>query len=188
MLEDYLDERDRLAKAAAHKAERDGAIDEGSPDVMINELLAEIGRLFYAKNDGERFLKHQPALKLALTWQAGWLKQRGVTLPLARYRAILVEIIQGIAEHGDRSKIGYFPAYFLHCLQQWFVHNGEEVYARQKSIRNAIDLSFLKGAVQASAAPDPIDTLAAAHRVLARHRRPAKAQKPADSQPSLFDV
>lgn len=189
VLRSYLDQREQEATEAAQQAKRDGTTPAGTPDAMVQELLGEIGRRFYAKDDGERWLKHQPALMLALTWPAGWLKQRGVTLPLDRYRTTMMEIIEGIAEHGDVSKVGYFPAYFLHCVRLWFVHNGEEVYERQKHVRNAIDRKMLQGgAAQAGTAPDPIEALAAAHRVLAGRKRPAKAPKAADSQTTLFDV
>ncbi len=185
----YLQQRDHAADAATKKAARDGTAPAESPDGMVAELLAEIGRLFYAQNDGARWLKHQPALLLALTWQAGWLTQRAITLPLPRYRAVMMEIIAGIAEHGDVAKIEYFPAYFLRCVQLWFVHNGEEVYERQKSIRNVIDRTLLHGAAgRAGPAPDPIEALAAAHRVLAGRKRATKTHNAADAQTTFFDV
>lgn len=149
-----------------------------SPDAMVAELLTEIGRHFYQGKSAKSWLQDQKALTMTLTWPAGWLKNRGVGLSVARYREIMREIIVGINEHGDLAKIDYFPSYLQHCVRLWFVHNGEELYYRQKSIRDSIDLALLKGgSAQAPAGPDPIEALAAAHRVLASQKRAAKTRK-----------
>ena len=179
VLGQFLDDRDeRHGKPAAA---------ESAPDAMIAGLLAEIGRRFYQGKGAKRWAQDQKPLMLALTWPAGWLQQRAVSLPVARYREILREIVEGIATHGDVAKIEYFPGYLQRCIRLWFVHNGEELYERQKSIRNALDLDFLKrGVAPAKAAPDPVEALAAAHRVLASAKRPVKARGRDDGQTTFF--
>lgn len=158
-----------------------------APDAVVSELLADLGRRFYhGKRPVQKWGQDQKALMMTLTWPAGWLKNRGVSLPVGRYREIMVEIVQGIADHGDTAKIEYFPSYLQRCVQLWWVHNGEEVYNRQKSLRNAMDLRFIKtGTAQAPAGPDPIEALAAAHRVLAGQKKAGKAKKD-DGQTSFF--
>ncbi|MBI5768718.1 MAG: hypothetical protein HZA93_13050 [Verrucomicrobia bacterium] len=187
MLEDYLDQRERDASAAAHQAKRDGVAAVESPDGMVAELLAEIGRRFYQGKGAKRWGQDQKPLMMTLTWPATWFKQRGVSLSVARYREIMREIVEGIATHGDLAKIEYFPGYLQQCVRLWFVHNGEELYYRQKSLRDSIDLALLKGAIgRAPAGPDPMEALAAAHRVLASQKRPTKTRKEDCGQTTFF--
>ncbi|MBI5771893.1 MAG: hypothetical protein HZA93_29240 [Verrucomicrobia bacterium] len=184
----YLDQRDDDADAAAKQAKRDGKPARESPDGMVSELLADIGRRFYqGRRPPQKWLQDQKPLMMTLTWPAGWLKTRGVSLSVARYREILREIVTGIATHGDLAKIEYFPSYLQHCVRLWFVHNGEELYYRQKGIRDALDLGILKGgAPKAPVGPDPMDALAAAHRVLASQKRAAKTRKEDSGQTTFF--
>lgn len=168
----------------------DGRTDQPSseaPDAMVSELLGEIGRRFYhGRRPPQKWLQDQKPLMMTLTWPAGWLKTRAVSLSVARYREIMREIIDGIAAHGDVAKIGFFPSYFQRCVSLWFSHNGEELYYQQKSIRDSLDLAILKGgALKPAIAPDPMEALAAAHSVLASQKRPAKSRKD-KSQTLLF--
>ncbi|MBI5689294.1 MAG: hypothetical protein HZC55_04295 [Verrucomicrobia bacterium] len=157
-----------------------------APESLVADLLAELGRRFYQGKPVKVWMQDQKPLLLALTWPAGWLQQRGVSLPVARYGEILREVISGIGTHGDLAKIEHFPSYLLHCVRLWFVHHGEDLYYRQKSIRDAIDLAVLqRGSAQPASALDPIEALAAAHRVLATRKRPAKT-RPVDSGQTTF--
>lgn len=177
----FLQGRDQAGGRSAEAA-------NAAPDAMVAELLADIGRRFYhGRRAVHKWGQDQKALMMTLTWPAGWLKTRGVSLPVARYREILGEIIEGIASHGDLARIEYFPSYLQHCVSQWFIHNGEELYERQKSVRNAMDLRFIKtGTAQAPAGSDPMEALAAAHRVLAGQKKAARARPADDGQGSLF--
>jgi hypothetical protein len=181
----FLQARQDQAAAAEDRAKRAGIAPGEAPEKMVAELMADIGRRFYQGAQTKRWMQDQKAIMVALTWPAGWLQQRGVSLPVDRYRRILVEIIDGIAEHGDVGKIDYFPAYLQRCVRLWYVHNGEDLYYRQKSIRDSMDLRLLKGGTPA-AGPDPIEALAAAHRVLASGRRAAKPRLTDDGQTSFF--
>lgn len=181
----FLQGRDQAARQTGGRSAE--AANE-APDAMVAELLAELGRRFYhGRRPVHKWGQDQKALMMTLTWPAGWLKTRGVSLPVARYREILAEIIDGIASHGDLAKIEYFPSYLQHCVSQWFIHNGEELYERQKSVRNAMDLRFIKtGTAQAPSGPDPMEALAAAHRVLVGQKKAGKAPKKDDGQTSFF--
>jgi hypothetical protein len=91
--------------------------------------------------------------------------------------------------HGATNEIRYFPAYFEHAVKSWFVHHGEDLYEERKSIRNALDLRFLKGLKQAApTGPDPMEVLAKTNAVLATTRRRPKTQKIDDQQPDLFSI
>lgn len=142
---------------------------------LINTLLTHLNAQFYSEGNPKRFFQDQRQLVGVLTWPATWLNQRGITLPLDRYEKILREIIAGIQRHGDTGKIKHFPAYFEHTVKQWFVHNGESLYEELKSIRNVLDLRFLKGLTpEVPKGPNPIDVLAQANRVLAVQKRNRK--------------
>ena len=142
---------------------------------MIDGLIKHVRQQFYTRWPERRWLQEQGLILKWVTWPASWLNERGISLPLAKYEAILREIILGIQRHGDTGKIKFFPVYFGHSIKQWFVHNGESLYEEQKGIRNALDLRFLKGLpVARVAGPDPIAALAMAHRVLATRKLKAK--------------
>jgi hypothetical protein len=55
-------------------------------------------------------------------------------------------------------------------VKSWFAHKGEDLYNERKSLRNAIDLRFLKG-MKTTPANDG-----------------AKTQKTDDHQPDLFGI
>lgn len=156
---------------------------------MIAVLVKHVREQFYTTWPERRWLQEQGLILKWVTWPASWLNERGISLSLARYEAILREIIVGIQRHGDTGKIKFFPVYFGHTIKQWFIHNGESLYEERKAIRNSIDLRFLKGLPPTQVSgPDPIAALAMAHRVLATRRVKTKAPKIDESQPSLFDV
>ena len=156
------------------------------PDAVIEELLASINARFYAKTGARQWLQDQKPLMLALTWPATWLAQRGISLTLDRYEAILREILTTVQTHGEVAAIKYFPAYLLRCVRLWFVHHGEALYEERKRIRNAIDLRMLKGGTPRTA-PDPIEALVAANRVLAAGGRRIKTAKNDTEQTSFFE-
>lgn len=159
---------------------------EQHPEKLLEQLLSELNQAFYAKEAAKGWLQDRPALALAITWPATWLAQRGISVEAERYGKILREIIDGIVRHGDVAKIKHLPTYFDRCVRAYFVHNGEELYEERKKLRTAIDLRFLKHLPAAPAAVDPIEALAAAHRVLAsgnRRKQSASASKDASQLP-----
>lgn len=156
---------------------------------MIQTLLKHVRAQFYTAWPEKRWLQEQKRILMVLTWPASWLTQRGIGLPLDRYDGVLREIIVGIQQHGATAEVKFFPAYFDHAVKAWFIHNGEALYEERKSLRNALDLRFLKGLNPTPARqPDPTEALAAAHRVLATTARRAKAATTDETQPELFKV
>lgn len=178
------------AKHAAARAEgRESAQETEPTQAMIDTLMKHVRNQFYTSWPEKKWLQEQRLILMVLTWPATWLNERGIGLPLHRYEAILREIIVGIQRHGATAEIKYFPAYFEHAVKSWFVHNGEDLYEERKSIRNALDLRFLKGLkTSAPTGPDPMEVLAKTNAVLATTRRRPKTQKTDDQQPDLFSI
>lgn len=153
----------------------------------VPELLEVIRRRFYAKAPPAHFHRDYRRLLYALTWPAGWLDSRGLNCSPARYQALIAERLETICAHGDPARYGaYFPAYLLTCLQDWFQHRGDELYAELKHIRNALDLilgsATFASEVQLNARH--IELLAATHRLL--HAQRARRAIPDAGQLSLF--
>ena len=163
-----------------------------APDEMLEGLLRHINAQFYTGTTAKRWHQDHRHLMRALTWPATWLRQRRIEMPLERYESILREIILEIQRHGDTGKVRHFPSYLAECVRLWFVHNGDELWEESKRLRAKLDVRFLKGlptaATTAVPGADPIEAMAAAHRVLAAGKPRAKAAKNDDSQPSLFDL
>ena len=158
------------------------------PDQVIATLLDRINRRFYRTAPASRWMQDKRHLTGIVTWPATWLVERGISLPLDRYQALLGDILTGIEQHGDTA-IKFFPAYLERTVKAWFAHNGEALYTERKALRNALDFRALAAAGSANVqAPDPIEALAAANRVLATASRRTKAAKKDDLQGSLFDL
>lgn len=115
---------------------------------FLEGLLAEIQRRFYAAAPARTFHAHRRQLIRAVTWPAVWWRKRGfrTELPPARYRGVLLEVIEGIEGHGAEAKVqpaemggsGFFPAYLLKCIQQHYGHNGESLYYSAKPLRDGV--------------------------------------------------
>ena len=151
----------------------------------VPELLEVIRQRFYATLPPAHFHRDYRMLLYALTWPAGWLDSRGLTCSPARYQALIAERLAAIGAHGDPARYGaYFPAYLLKCLQDWFQHRGDELYAELKHIRNALDriLGSVGVITEVQRHAHHIELLAATHRLLHRPRRVTSAQ----GQLSLF--
>jgi hypothetical protein len=139
----------------------------------VPELLEGIRRRFYAKAPPAHFHRDRRMLLYALTWPAGWLDSRGLTCSPARYQALIAERLDVICAHGDPARYGaYFPAYLLKCLQDWFQHRSDELYAELKHIRNALDriLGSVGAASEIQLHARHVELLAATHRLLHAHR------------------
>lgn len=153
---------------------------------LIDGLMKHVREQFYARLPAKRWLQEQRLILMVVTWPASWLNQRGIGLPVDRYERILRDIIREVQQHGATNEIKFFPAYFERTVKAWFIHNGESLYEERKSIRDALDLRFLKGmATRPAAALDPMEILAKTNAVLATTRRRAKI-KPSDDQLPLL--
>jgi hypothetical protein len=145
------------------------------PESVV-ELLRLVRQRFYPAADppAERaFYRDRRMLLCALSWPATWLEQRALTCSAARYRAIIVERLEAIAAHGDPARYGaYFPTYLLKCLQDWFQHHGDDLYAELKHIRNALDhvLASVTSTAEVRRDAQHLAVLASAHQLIAARR------------------
>ena len=162
-----------------------------SADLLIESLVGMLRRQFYPdRSQAKAFFQQRTMLLRAVLYLASWLKERGVWLKEDRYRQILMEIVQGIKQHGATAEIRNFGAYFLHAVQEHVKIHGDRYYQEGKSIRNAVDqaLSTLPKA-QASDPEAFIDQLAQAAALLkagAPKRKPSTARRKPDKQMGLL--
>lgn len=143
------------------------------PAEIIGDLMGAIRNQFYDGNDAW-FADQEFIRRRVVTWPARWLNGRGVTLKPARYKEILLDIFQEIKRHGQTAAVEYWPGYLVHCVQQYFEHHGEEIYAEGKSLRNEVENALLAGRRSADEARtnDPVAGLALVHQALTvAHKR-----------------
>ena len=146
------------------------------PLPLAEELLHRIEDDFYHNLPKRRFYRDRPFLLYVISWPAAWLHHRALTMPKARYRQIILQRLDQIKAHSDFSKaIAFFPAYLLKCLQNYFLHQGDQLYDELKHIRNSIDSLFDK--LDKAQPEDPqhlVPTLAHLNRLM---RSPYKTRK-----------
>jgi hypothetical protein len=151
------------------------------------ELLVAVRLRFYAQRPAD-YRRDQNRLLHALTWPATWLDERGLTCASQRYQDLIAARLDAIADHGDPARYnGYFPAYLLKCLQDWFDRHGDELYGELKHIRNALDqlLASARFAERVQRHARHLDLLVSTHRLL-ESRYAARANATADGQLDLF--
>lgn len=140
-------------------------------------LLDQIKARFYRSNVSEkRFYQDRRMLLYALTWPASWLDQRALPITSQAYQKLISQRLEDIAKHGDPNRYcDYFPRYLLKTIQDWFAHNGEDLYEELKHIRN--QFSNIEALLQQNTrktAEDIVTPLAEAHAVLAVQNRRKK--------------
>jgi hypothetical protein len=149
---------------------------------MLDDLLGEIRRRFYARAPAQTFFADRRQILKALTWPAAWLRGHGFREEVtpAAYRRIVMDVLAKIQAHGapplPSEPNGYFPSYLLKCLQDHCRCGAEEVLADFKRLRDRVDLRSLVAAMEYRAAVPKapvVDVLAEAHALLAKPRRRA---------------
>ena len=155
------------------------------PADFFMALMAKVRRDLYKGKPDKTWFAQQKMIKKALLHPAACLHKQRVELPAARYQAILEDIINTIASHGDLSKVEYVSRYFLHCVQQHMIHHGDNYYREGKAIRNRVDL--VMGSVEKAArgADSTVPILAEADKLLKLGKRKAKVKSIAPD-PDLF--
>jgi hypothetical protein len=146
------------------------------------ELLDELCRFcrvkFYAE-DAVEFAKDRPRLlEWVLLYPAGWLSSRGVTLPPARYRAILEGVLMDAVRYGNTSKVSYRPAWLRMVVKSHFACHGDEYYEEGKSMRNLVDHALQVANQARGSRPDPVRELALAARLLKTKKRKSQQSRP----------
>jgi hypothetical protein len=149
-----------------------------------DDLLQVIRNQFYQDAPAGAFQKDRKfLLSRVVLWPAGYLDSRGVTLPPARYKAILLEVFNGIKQHGQTGAIKYWPGYLMHCVQTHFRIHGEEYYEEGKSLRLSLDKTLKKAASIPTA--DPVRVMAEARRDLLKSDPRKTRCKPSATVPQM---
>lgn len=160
------------------------------PADILADLLRSVRHQFCPDVPDKQWYKDQPFLRRVLTWPASWFNKKGVTVSPERYREILIkEIFIPIQQKGHTSVVKYWPGYLLKCIQEHFSHHGETYYAEAKAMRAQTERALMafrprEGAVPPAPGPDPIETLAAAHRILKTHKHGGARKKKLGSSPA----
>jgi hypothetical protein len=151
-----------------------------------DDLLRVIRNQFYADAAPGQFQKDRTfLLTRVVLWPAGYLDRRGVTLPPERYKAILLDIFNGIKQHGQTGAIQYWPGYLMHCVQTHFRLHGEEYYEEGKALRLSLDRILKK--TPSIPVIDPIRAMAEAKRDLLKSSR-TRPKAPVDTQIPLLQL
>jgi hypothetical protein len=118
-------------------------------------------------------------------WPARFMWGKGFTIPGPRYEAIMRGIFETIKTRGHTEVVKFWPGYLMMCVQTHWRHHWEDYYAEAKSVRSAVDAALL--ACKPVERPDnTVETLAAAHQVLATRKRHAKTPRlPSHRSPQL---
>ena len=154
---------------------------------VIDALLGQIAREYYNAGKDKRYHVHRRGLIHAICWPATWFQQRAIHLSDARYRAIIQERLAEIRVHGCADKArAYFPKYLLTCLQNHFLHRGEDIYEQYKHVRYTIEILMqqLPQLQQNKTQEEMIDVLSQAHLITKPARR---AKSKCDSDQLSFD-
>lgn len=151
-----------------------------TPAEIVGELLGVIRGQFYGDTEARRWFQDQHFIKRnVVLWPAAWLDKRGVTLAPERYRALLLEIFQGVKRHGETGAVRYWPGYLMKCVQEHFRHNEDAIYDEAKAVRTQVESAMraIQRGRDATPASDPIRVLAQTRAVLqSGRRRPAKTE------------
>lgn len=147
------------------------------PAEIKNDLLGAIRGSFYGDASDKQWHQDKRFILInVVLWPASYLNSRGVTLPPERYKAIILEVFNGIKRHGSTEAVHFWPGYLKHCLQTHFRLHGEEYYEEAKALRSS--LASLVAKVGQVPTADPVRVLAEARKDLlqTRHKTPKKAK------------
>lgn len=108
---------------------------EAESKQLVVDYLSVLGSQFFLDNPNDYF-KAKNFLIRGITTPARWAVKKGVYLDDKHYRKILNIVINGIKRFGATANIGYFPGYFLACLQRHLSKNEERYIALGKMIRD----------------------------------------------------
>jgi hypothetical protein len=165
------------------------------PDAVRDEILTFIRQKFYTDFPTERFYADRRLLlRFVVFAPAVWLTEKSLTLPLDRYREIMVGAKDGIlpvaARMGEPPKN---PVKYLGwCVQNRLASRQAEGWLEEaKALRNKVDPVL--NAIAGLAAPtmttvDPVEAMAAAARELAQASKrlaaaPTGGRKPKQAKP-----
>lgn len=153
-----------------------------TPEELTEYLLDLIQRKFYEGQAVEFRKDRALLLQWVVLWPAKWLNERGVTLAVERYKAIVAEVVIEATKF-SAEKIKYRPAYLGKVIQSHFAVHGEEYYEEGKSVRVISEAALVtalatgKALTVAPKEDGAIAELAATQRILEAGRAREKAAK-----------
>jgi len=141
-------------------------IKQQTSEELRDDLLGFLQRKFYA-GEAVAFAKDRRLLlKWVVLFPAGWLNERGVTLPPERYREVFMKVMLEALTCGNTGAIHYRPAWLAKVIQSHFAVHGEEIYEEAKSARALAEHAvFMLGKLRKEE-PDPVRELARAASLL----------------------
>lgn len=169
-----------MRKPSQNRPDRHGPRKQATSPELRDQCLDFLQRKFYPTHPIP-FAKDRPRLLAwVVLWPAKWFSQRGVTVQPDRYLEIFSSVFMDGLRFGDLEKITYLPAWLATVIQSHFSHHGEEYYEAAKRERESIhNNTILKGILAgnmtaSTAAPDPIQEMAQAARLLKPKKRAQK--------------
>ena len=179
-------------KPKRQNAHSETRIPQVVPESIRDEALHYIRAKFYAELPEKRFYQDRALLlRFVIFWPATWLRDKGVTLPMDRYREILLGAKDGILP--TAARMGDIPrnpvAYLGKAVENRFHHQGERYYEEAKGVTGRVDnvLQALKGIVGQAPKIDPVAQMAEAARALAASPK-RRAKKPAAPSPKAAEI
>lgn len=115
--------------------EYQGAARAAAAEKFSREMLGVFRMRLFADVGEKEWFEHRGTMLQAVMEPARFLRERGAALPGSRYREILMEILAGIEQHGNLSKIRRKAIYVLHCVQMHMKRHGGNYYEEGKTPR-----------------------------------------------------
>jgi hypothetical protein len=147
-----------------------------TPADLVTDLMQAVRSGFYHDQPDKWFADQHFIKRNVVLWPAAWLNKKAVSLPPARYKAILMGIFLGIKQHGNTGAVKYWPGYLMKCVQDHFKIHGEDYYEEGKSIRAQVEraqMAFSRAQV-APRAPDQVEAMAMSLKILTASKRKQK--------------
>lgn len=144
------------------------------PEEIVGDIMRSIRNQFCADlTDKAWFKDHYHFLrKNVAMWPARFMVGKGFSIPGARYREIMFEILGDVKRHGDTGKVRAWQHYLMACVQRHWRHHWEDYYAEAKSVRASVENALMGIGRAAQVAPvSAIEAIAAAHRVASPGRK-----------------
>lgn len=158
-----------------------------TPASFFQGLMAKVRSDLYKGRREKEWFSSQKMIKKALMHPAACLAKYQVEISAERYQAILEDIINTVARHGNLDNVGYMGRYFLYCVQEHMKHHGDRYYQEGKAVNNRVSLVMSAVERAHKGADGTIPVLAQADALLQLGKRKAKVKPvPADTQPTLL--
>lgn len=147
------------------------------PAELINELMILVRNQFCANMSGEEWGKSSHFVRRnVIMWPARFIcDKKGFTLPGERYEAIMRGIFLEIRQNMTNAPIRYWPGYLMKCVQEHWQHHWEEYYSEAKAADQLAQASLVALKTLPVRSDDTVQTIAAAHQVLAHKSAQRKA-------------